>query len=89
MYSSVSSVIDFIHISTNEYLPLLNPLETISMKCQILFSGENKTNISLCRLLKILSSVLSVNADYPYHYLSQRHISIKTKKDLSVTICLL
>ena len=31
------------------------------MKCQILFSGKNKKNISKCRLLKILPRVLSVN----------------------------
>ena len=31
------------------------------MKCQILFSGKNKKNISKCRLLKILPTVLSVN----------------------------
>ena len=30
------------------------------MKCQILFSGENKENISKCRPLKILPRVLSV-----------------------------
>ena len=30
------------------------------MKCQILFSGKNKINISKCRLLKILPRVLSV-----------------------------
>ena len=35
----------------------LSPMETICMKCQILFSGKNKKNISLCRLLKILPSV--------------------------------
>ena len=29
------------------------------MKCQILFSGENKKNISKCLLLKILPRVLS------------------------------
>ena len=34
------------------------------MKCQILFSGKNKKNISKCRLLKILPRVLSVNANY-------------------------
>ena len=34
------------------------------MKCQILFSGKNKKNISVCRLLKILSRVLSVNANW-------------------------
>ena len=32
------------------------------MKCQILFSGKNKKNISKCRLLKILPRVLSVKA---------------------------
>ena len=31
------------------------------MKCQILFSGKNKKNISKCCLLKILPRVLSVN----------------------------
>ena len=30
------------------------------MKCQILFSGKNKKNISKCYLLKILPRVLSV-----------------------------
>ena len=30
------------------------------MKCQILFSGKNKKNISKCLLLKILPRVLSV-----------------------------
>ena len=35
----------------------LSPLETICMKCQNLFSGEN---ISICCLLKILPRVLSV-----------------------------
>ena len=30
------------------------------MKCQILFSGKNKKNISKCRLLKILPRVLSI-----------------------------
>ena len=30
------------------------------MKCQKLFSGKNKKNISVCRLLKILLRVLSV-----------------------------
>ena len=34
------------------------------MKCQILFSGKNKKNISKCRLLKILPRVLSVNNTY-------------------------
>ena len=30
------------------------------MKCQILFSGKNKKNISICHLLKILPRVLSI-----------------------------
>ena len=30
------------------------------MKCQILFSGKNKKNISKCRLLKILPRLLIV-----------------------------
>ena len=42
----------------------LSPLETISMKCQILFSGKNKKTISLCRLLKILPRVLSTKHSY-------------------------
>ena len=32
----------------------------ICMKCQILFSGKNKKNISKCCLLKILPRVLSI-----------------------------
>ena len=32
------------------------------MKCQILFIGKNKKNISKCRLLKILPRVLSVKS---------------------------
>ena len=31
------------------------------MKCQILFSGENKKNISKCHVLKFVSSMLSVD----------------------------
>ena len=33
------------------------------LKCQILFTGKNKKNISKCRLLKILPRVLSVNGN--------------------------
>ena len=36
------------------------------MKCQILFSGKNKKNISKCRLLKILPRVLSVKMSSDY-----------------------
>ena len=38
----------------------LSQLETISMKCQILFSGKNKRNISIWYLMKILPRVLWV-----------------------------
>ena len=31
------------------------------MKCQLLFSGKNKKNISICRLLKKLPSMLNIN----------------------------
>ena len=44
------------------------------MKCQILFSGKNKKNISKCRLLKILPRVLSLNDHlilrYAFRFLS-------------------
>ena len=39
----------------------LFPLETICLKCQMLFSGKNKKSISKCHLLKILLSVLRIN----------------------------
>ena len=32
------------------------------MKCQILFSGNDKKNVSICRLLKVLPRVLSIKA---------------------------
>ena len=32
------------------------------MKCQILFCGKNKKNISICGLLKILLRMLSINS---------------------------
>ena len=38
----------------------LSPMETICMKCQVLFSGKNQKNISVCRQLTF-SSLLSVN----------------------------
>ena len=38
----------------------LSPMETICMKCQILFSGENKKKISICRLLKMPRERLSI-----------------------------
>ena len=41
-----------------------SPLETICRKCQILFPGKNKKDISKCRLLKNSPGVLSVNWYY-------------------------
>ena len=41
----------------------LSPVETICMKCQILFSGKNRKSILKCHLLKILSSMPSVKND--------------------------
>ena len=38
----------------------LSPLETVYMKCQILFSGKIRKNISVCRQLNILLSLLNV-----------------------------
>ena len=40
-----------------------SPKETICMKCQSLFSGTNKKNISKCHLLKILLSIKWVVTD--------------------------
>ena len=37
-----------------------NPIFTISMKCQILFSRKNKKNISKCHVLEFLSNMQSV-----------------------------
>ena len=39
-------------------------METVCMKCQNLFSGKNKKNISICYLLKILPRVLSIKLIY-------------------------
>ena len=38
----------------------ISSIETICMKCHIMFSGENKKNIAKNRLLKITHRVLSV-----------------------------
>ena len=38
----------------------LSPLETICIKCQNLFSAKNNINNSVCYLLNILPSILSV-----------------------------
>ena len=40
----------------------LSPMETICIKCEILFTRKNKKNISKCLLLKILPRLLSVNS---------------------------
>ena len=38
----------------------LSPLDKIFMKCQILFSGKNKKNISICHLQEILPRELNI-----------------------------
>ena len=45
----------------------LSPLETICMKCQNLFSGKNKNNISVSHPLKILlDRVLSIKVGFAF-----------------------
>ena len=51
----------------------LSPMETTCMKCQSLFSGQNKKNISKCRLLKFLPSMLSV---YNYLTFHDKHLTM-------------
>ena len=48
--------------------------ETICMKCQILFSGKNKKNISKWCLLKILPRVLRVKKDQQRTYPANMYI---------------
>ena len=56
-------MIFFLFISKNrvDISCKLSIKETVCMKCQLLFSGKNKKNISTCHLLKILLNMLSVN----------------------------
>ena len=55
----------------------LSPLETICMKCLILFPGKNKKSISKCRLLKNLPGVLSVNFFFFFFFLvNNEHFNI-------------
>ena len=49
----------------------LSPFEAICMKCQILFPGKNKKNISNCHMLKILPRVLNIKAGQGLKYLSK------------------
>ena len=51
----------------------LSPVETIYMKCQNLFSGKNKKNISVCCLLKSLPRMLSAESQF-YVYSRFRHL---------------
>ena len=39
----------------------LSPMETVCMKCQLLFSGKKRKIISICRLQKILPRNLSIS----------------------------
>ena len=63
-------------------------METICIKCQILFSGKNKKKISICLLLKILPSMLNVK--YSRLPLSQiprdslKHFEISVLRHISV-----
>ena len=50
------------------------------MKCQILFSGKNKKNISKCRLLKILPRVLSVKQAYKEQMGSRSRVNSRFPK---------
>ena len=45
------------------------------MKCQIPFSGKNKTNISICQLLKVLPGVLGVNLKQLYKLVKHTKIT--------------
>ena len=47
--------------------------ERFCIKCQNLFSGKNKKNVSVCHLLKILPSMLSIKSQF-YVYSSLRHL---------------
>ena len=56
------------------------------MKCQILFSGKNKKNISKCRLLKILPRVLSVKLYYiPAYNLFDLRMHISSRKQRKIS----
>ena len=56
---------DNIFFSENRiwHLCKLSPMETVCRNCQNQFSGKNKKNISIYRLLKILPRVLSINGN--------------------------
>ena len=49
----------------------LSPLETICMKCQILFSWKNKKNMSIFCLLKLLPRMLSIKRTLHTVYIDQ------------------
>ena len=52
------------------------------MKCQILFAGKNKKNISKCCMLKILPRVLSVKS---YWWVLMRHFCAEM---LNIVLCI-
>ena len=56
----------------------LSPQETISMKCQSLFSGENKKNIPNCHLLKFLPSMLRITIVFIYYVQKYRKTNTRT-----------
>ena len=59
--TTISDIFLIFHKTGFDISCKLSPLKTIYMARQNLFSGKNKKNISICRLLKILPRVLSVN----------------------------
>ena len=60
----------FFHKTEIDISCKLSPVETICMKCRILFSEENKKTKWTCRLLKLLPRVQSVNTpSQHYNYL--------------------
>ena len=58
------------------------------MKCQILFPGKNKKNISKCCLLKILPRVRNVKSIVNCNGLVvNRFLVVKPFKDLPIYLC--
>ena len=49
---------------------MMSPQETVCIKCQSLFAGKNKKNISKCHLLELLPSIVSANTILIYSRLS-------------------
>ena len=59
----------------------LSPLETISMRGHILFSGENKENISKCRLLNAIKRLMQ-----KYVRLTDTRINEKVYREIDQSV---